>query len=230
MVKKQEEKEGRLDKEKQKGLKTITKLLKIFAQIARVLVYLGIACIILVMIAIPPVMKDVKVDRHEITYKNEKIELLDEEEGISVNYNGRKLASMNLTEREALYKILDSFSNKRLTRIMETALGVSIVLMVISLFSLSYFIKLMKNINEENTPFNTENPVLIRKIAIVTLITVGVTIFGNLLVSAVGSININVNIDYAQIGFALGLFGLASIFEYGNSLQKESSAKIYDEN
>ena len=226
MAKKSEE--GRLENNKQKGLKTCSKILSVFAILGRVCLWIALPIVIICFVAIPLLLKDVTIDRTGFAFKNEKVNLVENEEGVELKYKNYKIADIKAGEKDILYKAIDKYSNKKMIAIVEVALGGAIISLIIGIIVLKRANKLFDNINEKETPFVEENVGLIRNIAYLMLaeFVVSIVIGGVLEVISSGILSYSMN--FSAIFTFLLVFGSSYIFEYGCSLQEETKEKIYD--
>ncbi len=226
MTKKSEE--GRLESNKQKGLKTCSKLLSVLAIIARVCLWIVLPIIIICFVAVPLLLKDVTIDRTGFAFKNEKINIVETAEGAELKYKNSKIADMSVGEKDLLYKALDKYSNKKMIAIVEIALGGAIISLIIGIILLKRAKKLFDNINEKETPFVEENVGLIRNIAYLMLAEFVASIVIGGILEVVSSGILSYTMNFSPIFTFLLAFGSSYIFEYGCSLQEETKAKIYD--
>ena len=229
MAKKKETNEVRLESGQQKTIKTLSKILEVFAIIGRVCAWIGLVCVILVGILTPILFKDITINKEEISYKSEKIEIREENDEIALYYKDSKIADFDGVEKTALMNILDQYSAKRVEIIVEAALISAAIVIVISLVMLKYEIKLFRNIHDKETPFIEENTTLLKKIGKTQIVLLVVTIICSCVVAVTVGQEFDINFNVVSISTILGVYLLAYIFEYGTKLQSESKVTLYDE-
>ena len=229
MAKKKETNEVRLESGQQKTIKTLSKILEVFAIIGRVCAWIGLVCVILVGILTPILFKDITINKEEISYKSEKIEVREENDEIALYYKDSKLADFDGVEKEAIMKVLNEYSAKRVAIIIETALISSVIVIIITLVMLKYATKLFRNIHDKETPFIEENTTLLKKIGKTQIVLLVVTIICSIVLAIAIGQDTNVDFNVVSISTILGVYLLAYIFEYGTKLQSESKATLYDE-
>ncbi len=220
MAKKKEENEAILEPGKHKTLKSLSKVLNVFATIARVFIIIGLVAIVLTAVITPFIMKDVTINREEISFKSKKIELRENEsDTIDIYYRNKKVGDLSKVDKKIVLDLLDHFDAKRITAIIETALMASIIIMILTFIMLGYFAKVLKNIYEKDTPFIEENTDLIRKIGFFMIATFIASMICSGIISFVTSNRFNLSFDFVDIGGILIVFILSYVFEYGCGLQ-----------
>jgi hypothetical protein len=96
---------------------------------------------------------------------------------------------------------------------------------------LSYVEKLFNNIKNNNTPFTINNVMYIKKISYFMIALIIVTpIFGIIINSLLSIVEENSPIELISILEILIIFSMSYIFEYGYEMQKDSKARMYNEN
>ncbi len=150
MAKKEETK---LASGKQKALKTISKILEIFAILGKICLWAGLVCVAIAAVGFPLIMKDVNISKEELSYKTHKIELRENGEKLDIVYKDKKIGDMRPTEKEMVFSLIEKVNNKKIIAIVETALITVIIILILTLFVFRYFVKLMKNINTQDSPF-----------------------------------------------------------------------------
>ena len=229
MVKKSKESEGLLERGKQKTLKTLSKILQVFTIIARVCLIIGVVAVAITAVVTPLIMKDVTINREEISYKSHKIELKENGDEIDLYYKDKKLGDIDDIDKDVINELLDHYDAKRLTAIFETALMASIIIMILYSIVLGYAANILKNINEKDTPFIEENAQLFKKAAYFMIAIIAVSAVCAGILAFISSGNFNLSLDFIDIGEILFIFILSYIFEYGCKLQEKADFKIYDE-
>ena len=231
----------KLEKEKQKKLKVISKIIFVIAKIARILTRVAV-----VGVAIAAVVGVIMVNM--ITVKDGKYLEINTGNGI-VEYkevDGQMVVTGNDENNEKVeFKIIDIQDKDDLEQVIKVmdrgtkasrnvyvilgAVFVEATLVLLGI-TLGHLEKLFKNINEGDTPFTLENVGHIKKMVYfmiaVTIVSAVGSIFTNLLIGE----DADINIGFSLINI-LFLYSIAIIFEYGYNIQKESKGKIYgDEN
>ena len=229
MPKKTEKKEGRLTAGKQKGLKTLSKILQILAILAKVCLWIGLVFLVILAIAFPLVAEDVTISKEELSYKSHKIELRESDDKLDIYYKDKQIGEMDVSEKEIVYTLIDEIKERKLIFVIEVAMIVGVVSIILAIYIMGYVEKLFKNINEQVTPFIEENVTLIRKIGYFMIASVVVGVVGSGIMSVIALKSLDFSYDLVSIGEILMVFALAYIFEYGCSLQEGTDAKVYDE-
>lgn len=229
MPKKVEKKEGRLESGKQKGLKTLSKLIQILAILAKVCLWIGLVVLVILAIAFPFVAEDLTISREELSYRSHKIELREQDnDKLDILYKDKKVGEMDISEKEIVYKLIDEINERKLIFVIEVAMIVGVISIILGIFIMGYVAKLFKNINEQPTPFTEENVSLIRKVGYYMIASLVVGFIGSGIISVIAIKSLDFSYDLVSIGEILLVFTLAYIFEYGCSLQEGTEAKVYD--
>lgn len=222
----------KFEKEKQKKMKALSKIIEIIAKIGKICTRIGIFAIIIVMIILPFIISSVNVNGNIISFDSkwskDKIEIITE--------NGESVIKANdeIVERyrsiENVEKVVDIFNNNSRTKIIfvtEFASTTLVIYLILIMFVLSYIESLFKNINEGGTPFTLDNVKLIKRIAYYMIAVI--------IISGVGSLSFELLLPSMNFSFSsfdlveiLFLFSLAYIFEYGYEIQKDSNGRMYD--
>lgn len=245
-----------IEKEKQKRLKIISKIIFIIAKIARIFVRIAIVLVsiaaIFGIIAVGCV--NVKNDNSfeintgsgKIEYKQEDGELIivgdSLKNGIQIDEENQNIV-VNKEEGSTHIKFLDIKSKKDLEKIAEvfsknskpmlyTCLILGSVFFIASLILLGRILrnleKLFKNINEGDTPFTLENAEHIKKMSFLMIASTVVSAISIAVFSFIIEGNMDINIGFSVMTI-LFLYSLSLVFEYGSKLQSNSNTKIYDD-
>lgn len=231
----------KLEKEKQKKLKIISKIIFVIAKIAKILTRVAVVCVAIAAIigVIMVNMITVKDGKYlEINTGNQIVEYkeVDGEMVITGNdENNEKVEFkvMDIETKEDLEEAIKIFDRgtkaSRTVYVIVGAVFIEATLVLLGI-TLGHLEKLFKNINEGDTPFTLENVGHIKKmvyfmIAVTVVSAIG-SIFTNLLIGE----NADINVGFSLINI-LFLYSISIIFEYGYNIQQESQGKIYgDEN
>ena len=220
--------------EKQKKVKALSKIIAVIAKIGWIGSIVGISIIALTMVVLPIALKDINVKDNKIIANNNVIEVVDEDNKITLKHDNIIIATESNQESVAIIKdvINSNLSNKGLLiAYAETALITLIACLVLSILMFKRLEKLFNNINEGDTPFTLENVEQIKKIAylmigLIILPNLGGTIFELILKK-----DLDVSFELFNVVEILILFVISYIFEYGYEIQLDSKGKMYgDEN
>ena len=221
----------KLNKNKQKALKVLSKIISIFATIGKVVTIIGISGIVLAMIVIPIAFKKVKVEDNSIIVDNDVIISITEEENtLKIKYKD----SILLEEKDPeviseIKEAIKDFSSSKLVVYLEVVCFIGAVELVLLFLVLVNIKKLFKNINEKDTPFVLENVDYIRKSAYILIGMIVVSFAGGVISELAFNGNLGINLQTSSVFEILCLFIISYIFEYGYQLQKNSKEKIYED-
>lgn len=221
----------RLEEEKQRKLKTLTKIIEVIAKIGKVFCYIILGFLAVFAIAIPVIIKNVEIKDNEIFYANESIIKVEESENKLIIKMGDSIVAEE-TNAEAIQEIKDFLANSKDSKLLNTTylelcLAVMVSAVVLSVFFLKHLALLARNIHDEDTPFTLDNVIHIRKMAyfMIAIIVVPAIISG--IADAIVKTKAHFDFNFFNITEILCAFAVAHIFEYGYKLQQDSKGKIY---
>ena len=218
----------KLEKEKQKKLKVISKVICIISKIGSIVARVGAICLIVATVLLAAFVSTTSVkNENQIENKlgTEIIEYKKVDDKVEVSGNSKvKLVKIEANEFDKIVDILNKNSKGKIITIMV----LSFICYIVGFFLLSIALKhlsdLFKNINEGDTPFTLEN---VHHIKQMSYFMIGITILsamGNGISALVMDTEFDLGFDLISI---LVFYSIAYIFEYGYELQLDSKGKIY---
>lgn len=221
-----------IEKDKQRKLKVLSKIIYIVAKIGKILTYIAIPFIVLGMVVIPILMNkiDIKNDRIILKDKGNSISIVEKNDKLTINVKDAKVAEV--TSAKDISKIKDFFNNNSKGTIIasgETALGFALISIIIAIILLRQVEKLFKNINKNDTPFTYDNVDYIRRIAFLMIINIILPAIASAVIELILKVELNIHFGAYNLIEILALYVLVYVFEYGCKLQKDSKCKIYGE-
>ena len=221
-----------IEKDKQRKLKVLSKIIYIVAKIGKILTYIAIPFIVLGMVVIPILMNkiDIKNDRIILKDKGNSISIVEKNDKLTINVKDAKVAEV--TSAKDISKIKDFFNNNSKGTIIasgETALGFALISIIIAIILLRQVEKLFKNINKNDTPFTYDNVDYIRRMAFLMIINIILPAIASAVIELILKVELNIHFGAYNLIEILALYVLVYVFEYGCKLQKDSKCKIYGE-
>ena len=221
-----------IEKDKQRKLKVLSKIIYILAKIGKILTYIAIPFIVLGMVVIPILMNkiDIKNDRIILKDKGNSISIVEKNDKLTINVKDAKVAEV--TSAKDISKIKDFFNNNSKGTIIaagETALAFALISIIIAIILLRRVEKLFKNINKNDTPFTCDNVEHIRRIAFLMIINIIIPAVASAVIELILKVDLNIHFGAYNLIEILALYVLVYIFEYGCKLQQDSKCKIYGE-
>ncbi len=221
-----------IEKDKQRKLKVLSKIIYILAKIGKILTYIAIPFIVLGMVVIPMLMNkiDIKNDRIILKDKGNIISIVEKNDKLVINVKDAKVAEV--TSAKDISKIKDFFNNNSKGTIIaagETALGFALISIIIAILLLRRVEKIFKNINKNDTPFTYDNVEHIRRIAFLMIINIILPAIASAVIELILKVDLNIHFGAYNLIEILSLYVLVYVFEYGCKLQKDSKCKIYGE-
>ncbi len=221
-----------IEKDKQRKLKVLSKIIYILAKIGKILTYIAIPFIVLGMVIIPILMNkiDIKNDRIILKDKGNVISIVEKNDKLTINIKDAKVAEV--TGAKDISKIKDFFNNNSKGTIIaagETALAFALISIIIAILLLRRVEKIFKNINKNDTPFTYDNVEHIRRIAFLMIINIILPAIASAVIELILKVDLNIHFGAYNLIEILSLYVLVYVFEYGCKLQKDSKCKIYGE-
>ena len=217
----------KFNEQKQKKVKTLSNTISLISKISGIILKVAIPFVLLAMILLPYLISNVEIKDNEISFKNEKITLIDDNP-IAIN----NAMILSIDEEISKSDIINIFNNNSKTKIIsytEIAFIFLIIDLIIMIIILNYIEKLFNNIKNNNTPFTLDNVNYIKRISYLMILLILITpISGNIFNNILNITKDNGGIDITSILMILILFCMSYIFEYGYEIQKDSKGKIYN--
>ena len=215
------------DKTRLSGFSRCVAIILLFVKIILIIV---IPFLIIAMIALPIVIKDVKIAPNEINYKNTSlIKISEDRTSFDVIYENDVIHTEE--NAQAIIALFDRFNEndkENMVKYVDCQLGIVLVSVIVSITILSKTRKLFKNIHNEDTPFIEDNVELLRKIVLLMIINIVLPLIMSIILSLVLKINVGITINFGNILELLIIICLIYIFKYGTILQSKSKEKIYE--
>lgn len=218
-------------KEEQRKMKGISKIIYIASRIANKIALLGI-----VISVAAAIILNIVVASSNINTNNNEIKVFDEK--VTYVLNQEEFSITNNNEKEILISDLKSEEVKTIEKSLNLPKGIQMLVVVLFSISLiaslfiiikltSYIEKLFKNIHDNDTPFNMDNVLYMKKIALYLLLYIMVSdVFGGI-AQGISTLNFEIEIELQSYFSALVVLGLSYVFKYGYEIQLDSKGKIY---
>ena len=220
----------KLEKEKQKRLKVISKIIYIISKIASVFARIGAICLIVgtVLMATFIGVTTVKGENEFRTEIGNQVVEYKKVDGKLEVTGDSKIHLIDLEEEsfDEVSKVLNNNSKEKIMIVMVSCAVYYIVGLFLLSSALNHLAKLFKNINEGDTPFTLEN---VHHIKLMSYLMIAITILsaiGNGISAIIIDQDFDLGFDFITI---LVFYSIAYIFEYGYELQLDSKGKIYGE-
>ena len=218
----------KLKEEKQKKVKTLSKILSLIGKIGSILAKVAIPFIIIAMLSIPIGLSAIEIKDDKIRTINNKVTIEEHNNGISINYKDNiKVIELTKKEVNQFKEAINNYKKPIFIILIELSCASLIAFLIIISKLLKHMEQLFENIHNGETPFTLDNVNHIKKISrymIVCIILSAITsIFMNYTFMEEEIFNLN-TFDIVEI---LVVFILSYIFEYGYEIQLDSKGKIY---
>ena len=205
----------KLEKEKQKKLKSVSKAIYILAKIGKIFAIIGAVFLVIGMaIAITATTFVTAKNNNEIEVKvGEETKIEDAE---------------SKADLRTVAKIFFDNSKESLIISLCMTLVFSLAEIIVAVMILKYLEKLFKNISNDDTPFTLENVECLKKMSYYMLASFIISVLGNSVVSSIIGKDMGMNIGINVI-YILVVYAFRFVFEYGYNIQQESDSTIYGE-
>lgn len=218
----------KFNEKKQKEVKTLSNVISLIGKIGAIVLKVAIPFIILAMILVPYIINNVEIKNNEIGFKTENIKIIDENK---IEIHDIIVGEFDIEDED--YDVIEMFNNNSNAKIIgyiEAGLVFLLVDIIIMIFILNCVEKLFNNIKNNNTPFTLDNVTFIKKISYLMIALIIITpISGVIFNSLLGLSDGNSPFELMSILEILIIFSMSYIFEYGYEMQKDSKARMYNE-
>ena len=218
----------KFNEKKQKEVKTLSNVISLIGKIGAIVLKVAIPFIILAMILVPYIINNVEIKNNEIGFKTENIKIIDENK---IEIHDIIVGEFDIEDED--YDVIEMFNNNSNAKIIgyiEAGLVFLLVDIIIMIFILNCIEKLFNNIKNNNTPFTLDNVTFIKKISYLIIALIIITpISGVIFNSLLGLSDGNSPFELMSILEILIIFSMSYIFEYGYEMQKDSKARMYNE-
>ena len=196
-------------KEKQIKVKLISKIIYIMANIINK-IFIGVAVLISIMIlALPFIGKSARISGTDLLISNIKV------------------ASIT-TYGELAYEYINNHSFDEIIFHAEILLVGSLISIVCIAKVFENLYKLFFNIHNGDTPFTLDNINRIKKISFFIIFYIVFSFIYGVMCSILMELNLGAELELTDIVYALIIYSISFIFEYGYELQIDSKGKMYE--
>lgn len=196
-------------KEKQIKVKLISKIIYIMANIVNK-IFIGVAVLISIMIlALPFIGKSARISGTDLLISNVKV------------------ASIT-TYGELAYEYINNHSFDEIIFHAEILLVGSLISIVCIAKVFENLYKLFFNIHNGDTPFTLDNINRIKKISFFIIFYIVFSFIYGVMCSILMELNLGAELELTDIVYALIIYSISFIFEYGYELQIDSKGKMYE--
>lgn len=196
-------------KEKQIKVKLISKIIYIMANIVNK-IFIGVAVLISIMIlALPFIGKSARISGTDLLISNVK-------------------AASITTYGELAYEYINNHSFDEIIFHAEILLVGSLISIVCIAKVFENLYKLFFNIHNGDTPFTLDNINRIKKISFFIIFYIVFSFIYGVMCSILMELNLGAELELTDIVYALIIYSISFIFEYGYELQIDSKGKMYE--
>lgn len=220
----------KLNEEKQRKMKYLSKAIAILAKISKILVTIAIPLIIITMIITPFFIRNINLKDNVLTFNgsNDKLVIIEEEGKVTLKLNDKTIANEENEDNIIRFKdILENNSKFKIIGFLETGFVVLMISLFLLRLALRHLEMLFNNINQGKTPFTLENVSHIKKIAWLLIIFIILPNISGVIFEFILTVDLNIGFEAINLMEILFLFSIAYIFEYGYEIQLDSKGEMY---
>lgn len=219
----------KFESEKQKKVKTLTKILSLIGKISGIVVKVAIPFVILSMIIMPILLSNIDIKDNNIISKNNNIQIVEHNNRINITYKGHTaVTDIENKDIEDLKLVLKDNKALSITKI-EIGFTLLLAFLIILSMLLKHLEQLFENINKGDTPFTLINVNHIKKMSYYMIICIILSGLGEGILNSALRDEVSFGLEMFDIVEILFLYVLSYIFEYGYEIQKDSKGKMYGE-
>ena len=225
----------KLNEKEKKYLKRISKVLSVFAAIGKVLVTIAIPLTIISMIILFVVFNKFDYHNNTLYFDNNRVFTIEENnDGMTLVYDDEtsELLKIDIEDQVTLLKVKNFMNNNGKDKILayiEIYLLSVVATAVVSRMILDKVKRFFGNIHDGNTPFTEENTEFLRKIWVLRLVNLGISMVVSIVLQILISSDTSDLIEVNGIFEILTIIVIYYIFRYGTMLQSKSKMTIYGE-
>lgn len=220
----------KFEEEKQKKMKTLTKILSLIGKIAGIVVKVAIPLVVIASVIVPILLSNIDVVDNKIISTNKNIQIQElSNNRIDITYRGISTVA-NIQDRD-IEDIKIVLSENKTQAIVKIEVGFIILIgfLVVLSILLKHLEQLFDNMNKGDTPFTLENVNHIKKMSYLMIACIVLSRIGETVLNSIYQKELSFGLELFDIVEILFLFVLSYIFEYGYEIQKDSKGKIYGE-
>ena len=219
----------KFNEKKQNEVKILSNIISLIGKIGAIVLKVVIPFVILGMLLVPYIVNNIEITNNEITFKTDDIKFIDDNK---IEIHDIIIGEFDVHDEE--FNVVEMFQNNSKIKIIsyvESAFVFLIVELYLMIIILSCVEKLFNNIKEKNTPFTLDNVSYIKKISYLMIALILISPISNCLISLLLGISDvgNSPFELMNILEILIIFSMSYIFEYGYEMQKDSTARMYNE-
>ena len=219
----------KFESEKQKKVKTLTKILSLIGKISGIVVKVAIPFVILSMIIMPILLSNIDIKDNNIISKNNNIQIVEHNNRINITYKGH--TTVTDIENKDIEDLKLVLKDNKVLSITKIEIGFTLLLAFLIILSmlLKHLEQLFENINKGDTPFTLINVNHIKKMSYYMIICIILSGLGEGILNSALRDEVSFGLEMFDIVEILFLYVLSYIFEYGYEIQKDSNGKMYGE-
>ncbi len=220
---KKEKKESKalMDNKSQIYYRSLSKIIKILAKIARIALMILVPFIFLGMIMIPIIFKGFEVEGNIVRVDDATIIISNDKLTVKIN-NEAKTFKADARDLDTLVKFLNENSKGSIITFIELSMLLLAIVLILDIYILSNLEKMFANFVKQKTPFTKENSKYIFKIVILMCVIKFINFC--LTTAELNAININ---SISILGILI-VFVIYIVFNYAVKLQEQTNDRLYE--
>ena len=214
--------------EKQKKVKTLSKIMEV---LGKIVTRIAIPVIAIMMIILPFLVNKIEVKDNRLLFDGkEELTLNDNDNGVKFKIADTKIEDVDDAESaKKIINVLENNSKAKIIGICEASGIFLIASLVLVSILLNHLEKLSHNINNGDTPFTLDNVNHIKKMAYFMIALIVISPISSTLIEILTKTSVDLSVNMFSIVEILFVLTMAYMFEYGYEIQLDSKGKIYGE-
>lgn len=209
------------DEKANKNMHILSKIVYIITKIITIFCYIGLAGIILGLIAIPAFLGHIDTKNSKIKAGGKEYTYELNENAFIIYDNDKEVLNEKINLNIDLQEIISNHPSSYYIGVGEAALGIATIIIVLVILLLRHLSAFFKNISNEETPFVKENIFHLKKMALYFIIIACFSLISYSILNVVADLNTHVSINFSDILYAIILICMAYVFSYGYDLENK---------
>ena len=220
----------KLNKEKQKQMKGISKVLSLIGKIAGIVLRVATVFVILAMIFIPITINSVEVKDGKLVSNNNIVKIVEYNNSLDVRIkDSTAITNIKNEDINKLEIAIETYSKPGVIAFFEAGLAILLAFLIVLIKTLKHLELLFSNIYNGDTPFTLENVNHIKKMAYLMIACIFLSAIGQTVLNIPMNSDIDLDFNLLNIAEILFLYSMSLIFEYGYQIQLDSKGRMYGE-
>lgn len=220
----------KLKKDKQKKVKTLSKILSLIGKISGIVLKVALVFVIIITIITPMFLSNITVTDGKLISLNSDLRIEEQENKVNIYIkDSNPITSISNKDIKKIENSLEARDKSKTIVLYELGFLTLIAFIIVLIKLLKHLELLFNNINKGDTPFTLDNVNHIKKMSYLLIVCIILSGIGESIFNMSVSNDADFGLEIFDIVEILFLFSLSYIFEYGYEIQLDSKGKMYGE-